>query len=308
MTFFELIYLKGRDLAMLDQTITHIDDFKTQFDIAEVFEVYSRHKNYEIINLNQNDDRCFIYFSSNAIYYPNTKEVFEDRIIKNNRFDWKKNIVSSARKVILIRDVFKTWYLKGVNAELNSVEKVLDFLKQETKGLRVTCLGSSAGGYAAVLFGCLLQAERVFSFSGQFSLFHGLSNEIIRREQPFLVESEEISKINKYYSLKKFISESKVPIFYFYPEGCDLDFPQAQEISDLPIVYPFAFRGIAHGQTCYPINFLDIFNKSSMELISLCQIFKDETIHPFIFSTRVSGWKKTILYTAEKILKRITLG
>lgn len=300
--------MKVRDLIMLDQATTHVDDFKTQFDIPEVFEVYTQHKNYEIINLNQNDDRCFIYFSSNAIYYPNTKEVFEDKIIKNNRFDWRKNIIYSARKVILIRDVFKTWYLKGINAELNNVEKVLDFLKQETKGLKVTCLGSSAGGYAAVLFGCLLQAERVFSFSGQFSLFHGLNNEMIRREQPFLVESEKIPEINKYYSLKNLISESTVPIFYFYPAGCDLDFPQAQEISDLPTVYPFALRGEAHGQTCYPINFLDIFNKSSRELISLYQIFKGKSIHPLIFSTHVSGWNKTTSYAVRKILKKITLS
>ncbi len=288
---------------MLEQTTIYVDDFKTQFDIPDVIEVYSQHKNYEIIDLNYNDDRCFIYFSGNGLYYPNTKAVFEDKIIKNNRFEWKKNIVHSARKVIFIRDVFKTWYLKGINSDLNSIDKVLDFLKQETKDLRVTCLGSSAGGYAAVLFGCLLQADRVFSFSGQFCLFHGLNNGILRREQPFLVESEKIPEINKYYSLKKFVSESSVPIFYFYPKGCDLDLPQAREICDIPTVYPFAFRGTDHAQTCYPINFLDIFDKSSKELIDLCHVFRDRLIHPFIFSIYVSGWNKTVFSITKKLLK-----
>lgn len=31
-----------------------------------------------------------VYFSSNNLYYPNTKEVFEKTIFQKNRFEWTK--------------------------------------------------------------------------------------------------------------------------------------------------------------------------------------------------------------------------
>ena len=62
-----------------------------------------------------------------------------------------------------VRDVYKQWYLKGVNAEIDSIEKLYEFLKAETEGYQIVTVGSSAGGYAAVLFGYLLNATKVLA-------------------------------------------------------------------------------------------------------------------------------------------------
>lgn len=115
-------------------------------------------------------DVCAVYFCSNDIWFPHTEEMFRKRIVEKNFFEWYRCRIKRAYKHIFVRDVFKQWYLTGINGEVNSTERLLDFLRDETRGYKVITLGSSAGGYASALFGPLLGAEMAISFNGQFSL------------------------------------------------------------------------------------------------------------------------------------------
>lgn len=275
----------------------------TQFEIPEILNFYSSNDNYEMYDLNRDSNTCYIYFSSNGIYYPNTKEAFENSIVESNRFDWKRNIVRSSNRVLFVRDVLKTWYLKGINSNISSIEKLLELLQKETRGLKVTCVGSSAGGYAATLFACLLNAERAFNFSGQFSLWHGLNDEDKRLEMPFLTSHIENKSINKFFSLRSYLENSNVPIFYFYPAHCPLDYPQMETVCDLDMVYRFPFNSAEHAKTCYPINFLDLFSKSNLELISLSLKISNHPVGQFPFSFKVSGIPKTLMYSLHRQLK-----
>lgn len=165
---------------------------KSPLDIPELSEVWSSHSNYEIILNHQADsNKAIVYFSSHGLYYPNESSAFKENIIVNNRFEWRKNIWPSARKIILIRDIKKQWYFDGISSKVSNIEEVLQLLKQETSGLQITCVGSSAGGFAATLFGCLLEAERVFNLSGQFSLLNLLEDSKERIQNPILVQHEE---------------------------------------------------------------------------------------------------------------------
>jgi hypothetical protein len=78
--------------------------------------------------------------------------------------------MKNAGKLIFVRDIFKSWYVCGISDRYSSIDDMIDFLKEETKGYKVITVGNSAGGYMAVLAGVLLGAERVFNFSGQYSL------------------------------------------------------------------------------------------------------------------------------------------
>ena len=107
------------------------------------------------------------------MYFPNEEAEFFDKIIKNNRYEWQnisndKVFEKKAGKIILVRDVHKQWYVEGISEEYNSVDKTVQLLKSLTDGYEIVTVGNSAGGYAAVLFGCLLNAEKVFTRSGQF--------------------------------------------------------------------------------------------------------------------------------------------
>lgn len=69
---------------------------------------------------------------------------------------------------VFIRDFNQMWYLKGVDEEVNSFENLKtrlgDIIKKYNK---VTFLGNSMGGFAAILFGTLLNVDNVIAFSAQ---------------------------------------------------------------------------------------------------------------------------------------------
>lgn len=96
---------------------------------------------------------CYIYFSSHAVYFPETKGNFKDKIVNKNVFEWYKRRISNVRKSIFVRDIRKQFYCEGINNNLNSIDKLLGFLKKETKNFDVITVGSSAGGYLAALVG-----------------------------------------------------------------------------------------------------------------------------------------------------------
>lgn len=271
-------------------------EIKTQFDLKKISEIYNNHQNYKVINFNHDDRRCIIYFSSNGLYYPNQDSIFEREIIKKDRFEWEKNILVSVRKVIFVRDIMKQWYLTGVNQEISSIDKLAEFLKQETEGLDIICVGSSAGGYAATLFGTLLKARCVFNFSGQFSLEDILQSAESRYKNPILVKHENDHSYRQYYSIIDFIRNGTVPIFYFYPAKCQIDVKQSDMIKDLKNVYEFKFNTKRHGNTCYIINFIDLFNLNISKIIDLHSAHQDKLINPMEFSLKISGVEKTIKY------------
>lgn len=69
---------------------------------------------------------------------------------------------------IMLRDRSFHWFLNGVPGLGNHVDAVVDKLKKLIAVMRpreVWCVGDSMGGYAAAMFGFLLQADRIVSIS-----------------------------------------------------------------------------------------------------------------------------------------------
>jgi hypothetical protein len=268
----------------------------TQFDIPGMLEYYDLNDNYEILNLDSDSNLCVIYFSSNGLYYPSTSEVFNHQIVQGQRFEWKKNFSTSAKKVIFLRDITKQWYLTGINSRINTIDKLKCFLEQETEGMEVVCVGSSAGGYAATLLGCLLKAKYVLNFSGQYSLSYILDQEIGHVKNPTLSRHADKVEYNCYYSLKDIIVKSSSPIFYFYPAKSSLDKYQSSIIKGISNVYEFSFDGRIHGKTCFVINLTKILAADYKTLMNWYIVYQYRLISPFEFSLRLSGLPKTLYY------------
>ena len=158
--------------------------------------------NYRLIHTGSKTNRAIIFFSGNGLYFPNTEEEFTQKIIINDRYEWE-NLASNKliRKyyelIIFVRDVYKQWYVTGINPEHDNVDKTADFLRELTRGYDITTCGASAGGYAAVLFASLLDAERFFSMSGQFSIHH----QIDAQGAPFVYNYASDIIRNKYYDI-----------------------------------------------------------------------------------------------------------
>ncbi len=73
------------------------------------------------------------------------------------------------RNLILVRDPFERNYEVGVGSPLGSVTMLASWLRERREEMshvrEVYTLGHSSGGFGALLFGHLLEADRVFSFS-----------------------------------------------------------------------------------------------------------------------------------------------
>lgn len=271
-------------------------EIRNQLDIPGIREVYQNAQNFEVVtnSLSESND-CYVFFSSHNIYFPNTYEEFRRKIILGNRFEWKRHSPREFAKIVFLRDVQKQWYLEGINSRINSIEALAAFLKQETQGLKVTCAGSSAGGYAATLLGTLLQAERIFNFCGQFSLWPSL--EMVQRKlNPILVRHESDPKFNRYFDIVDLISSTTSPIFYFYAGRCISDVHQAQLVKNISHVRNLAFDSATHGRTTLTLSLKDLFDLSNDDLIDLHDKYRNKMIKPIVFSLQLSGLGSTVSY------------
>ena len=276
----------------------------TQFDLPVMLETYATSRNYEIVEPGCEEAPCFIFFSSHGIYYPNTTEEFERSIIRANRFEWKRHAPRDGGKKIFVRDVTKQWYLNGISAEHDSVERVTGLLREQTRGRRVVCAGSSAGGYAAVLFGCLLGASHVFSFSGQFSLWHLLENERDRSLNPTLTRYKNDDSLKKYFSILDLAGSSATPVFYLYPSRCAEDVLQSRLTQRVESVHAFAFDSSEHAVTCAASDYTHLFSLPLSQLLKLHDQCGDAVLSQFAFSGRVVGLHRALGREVLAVAKR----
>lgn len=80
-----------------------------------VTDTYNTMENF-IIEEVSNKKLAVIYCSSNGLYYPNEYEVFQEYIVKRNKFEWSKRDwkLEDSGLNIYIRDVYKQWYVNGM--------------------------------------------------------------------------------------------------------------------------------------------------------------------------------------------------
>ncbi len=269
-----------------------------QTDSPLVLDVYNNADNF-LIEYNQevNSNICAIYFSSNNIYYPNKPEVFEKAIVKGNRYEWFGTRVTYARKHIFIRDIQKQWYLTGINANYNTPDKLIQLLKQETEGYTVVTLGSSAGGFAAVLFGSLLAADTIISFNGQFEL-NSLLNTSTEDIDPILFRYRKQNKLTEYYDIVNFIQQPS-NIFYFYSNKSKWDCEQKDHAAQKKINI-ISFDTDHHGIPFLKNNLPVILSSSKAELVKLA----NKKYHPLFFSVKIVGIIKTISGVYQQVMKK----
>lgn len=283
------------------------DSYVFQVDSELVNSVYTDHDNYLIESSSEQavgqKKYCAIYFSSNNIYYPNTEAEFNHAIVTKNRFEWYGTRIEKAVKHIFLRDVFKQWYLKGVNAKMNHPDALLAFLKKETQGFDIITLGSSSGGFAAVYYGQLLGAETTYSFNGQFEV-DSLLTKSSKEVDPILFRNQNDTKLRTYYDIAKFITAPS-SIFYFRSNKSEWDVEQYTHIKELELnIFSFntSHHGIPFAKTALP----KVLN---LDLNSIKK-FRNRQMSPVLFSFQVAGFKQTIKavwVVVQKLLKKIGL-
>jgi hypothetical protein len=217
---------------------------------------------------------CIIYFSSNFVYQPNTKEAFYDQIIKKDRYEWFHTRIDCGAKHIFIRDIKKRHYLTGINSDLDTIEKVIDFLKSETDGYRVITVGSSSGGFGAVFFGQKLNAERIYCFNGQFVLDYRCT---------FFWSETERALAKKYSNISDYLKTPST-VFYFSSNKSIGDIRQFKYVENTGINI-LSFNTSVHGVPFLKNNLPVVLNLKIYELKAIA----NKRYNPIFFSIQMVG-------------------
>jgi hypothetical protein len=242
--------------------------------------------------------RCIIYFSSHDIYYPNTELAFKNRILEKDYYEMYHTRIEKAYKHIFIRDIQKQWYIAGINDRINTPQLLLEFLKEETKGYQVVTLGSSAGGYAAVLYGSLLFAQFVLSFNGQFEL-ETLLNTSNPEIDPLLFRNRK-SELSLYYNLRNFTNR-KVNVYYFTSIKSSWDNQQFIYFKDVESLKPVLFNTSHHGVPFVKSALHSVINMKIETLNSI----SNKKFNPLFFSIKYGGLVATILILFNQVLRKL---
>jgi hypothetical protein len=89
------------------------------------------------------------------------------------RFDFVRTTQSLRYSRILCRDPYSAWYHNGIGEEASGIRPLAELLRERIEELAPSVkifIGNSAGGYAAMLFGHMLEADMVHAFSPQTCL------------------------------------------------------------------------------------------------------------------------------------------
>jgi len=69
---------------------------------------------------------------------------------------------------LFIRDFNQSWYHQGISPQISDIELLNELIRTKIEGYDEVCfIGNSMGGYAAILFGTLLNVGKVIAFSPQ---------------------------------------------------------------------------------------------------------------------------------------------
>lgn len=253
-----------------------------------------RGKNYRIWDRTGEGKECLILFSGNGLFYPNEEAVFRDIVISKDRYEYqnlaKSEYLHRFTRIIFVRDIYKQWYVTGINADCPDVTTTAELLREKTEGYNVTTAGNSAGGYAAVLFGILLSAKRIFTFSGQWDITDA-------KYAPYVERYKTDGSRSCFYSLQSLLRgvEVKAKIYYFWPDENEKDKEQAGLVKDVPEIRAFEFRSKKHASTVLPFQIPYLLSSGEEDLERLYRKYRGRRIFAWDFLISSMGLYRGIL-------------
>lgn len=250
------------------------------------FEAIRQEDNYLIVEGdNPNSNYIAVYCSSNGIYFPNDDETFIKRIITQNKYDWKSNHFVGVKKHIYIRDIYKQWYVNGINTQVNNINSLIEFLNaQRDEGDTFVFLGSSAGGYLAVALSTALGGI-VFAGSPQINLPLDDSRNWLLKEG-----SKDFEK-NQWFDLTEKVRNATSQIFILYGAKNRSDCEQLKNISNFEHIFMLPFSTDLHGVVFLSFN-VPYFLSNKEKLMKISQSGKMN--NKILFSFQICGFFNTI--------------
>lgn len=262
--------------------------------------------NIKILDNDVENDYCFVYCSSNNLYIKDNQVDFLEKIVRKNRYEWVNRTAEIVpKREIFIRDVWLSWYARGINSKVDTIDKLIDYIAELTAGFNVVTCGVSSGGFIATALAIKLSAVvKVYNFSGQFSLGNHFDHIKIN---PFMSGGQ----LGEYEELYKMLPRVSSDIYYFYPSKSKQDIIQSSFVKGENKVLTFSVNSSRHGVTLLPINLPRVISNSKEEMLRMYNNYSGKKINRFIFSIRLSGWICTFKFyyiTGIRLVKEKCVG
>lgn len=158
-------------------------------------------------------------------------------------------------KKIFLRDLRQSWYQRGlpqVGANANAVLKYLQTEIAQHQLQKIVITGSSAGGFAALLFGYLLKVDLVLSFAPQTCIdthtCFVLGDNRYRKQIIKLYQYPHGQ--HKYYNLSKLFKSDhdlQTQFHIYFDQNCGLDVRHANTLKNHPNVELHPYQEGGHG-------------------------------------------------------------
>lgn len=188
-----------------------------------------------------------------------------------------------------MRDIFKQWYLNGINSRVSTPELLIKFLKDETRSMKIITIGSSAGGYASLLYGSLLNARRIIAINPQVEI-----NSLIARSSfdrnPILFRNLH-SELSKYYDIRNIVDINKDNVYYLYSTKSGWDKEQFATVHNFINIHFFPFYTSHHGIPFLKVALKKFINLNEVDLAK----FENKLNNPFLFTISLVGIYRTII-------------
>lgn len=270
--------------------------------------IWETQSNYKIEDINQGTDICYIFFSSNGLYYPDCMKTFHEVIEEQDRYEWRNLVrnhdeLKNVGRVIFVRDIYKQYYVMGINQKINSIDKLLVLLKDNTEGMEVVTCGISSGGYMAIIAGTYLNARAVFSFSGWLRLFKDEESKELIDSGFWLDTYKKSEEHKKWYDITGILQNNKVPIIYFFAGLNHDDQEQAKlalSIKNSGMIL-FPMKSKIHGDCCLKECYLKLLKSDMNKLVTFS---RRRMISKYNLCFKLMDKKEAILVIFEDIKKK----
>lgn len=270
------------------------------------------HDNYKIIL--GSGKITFIFISSNGLYSNNnTKKAME--ILNKDHFEWEnicksKIILKKAKKIIFLRDIYKHSYVDGINKKINTLPKVIEFVRKLTKeDEEIYLIGNSGGGYLSFLLSSYLNnCKKVFSFGGVVSLYEwtGSHDDYKFNDATHLIKH--LNNLSNYFDTRSFIKNSKCQIFHFWSCGNNPDKIQFDLLKEINLknLTAFGFRSTVHGKTVNSFDYEKLFTCDNVHLNKLKKRFGNKiNISKNLFSLYNLGCIKYLFCLIKRVFRKL---
>ena len=156
-------------------------------------------------------------------------------------FEFVKTTAQMPVSKVFVRDPHFCFYHRGIDANCHSIPGLrtqLSLVLEECSPTRLVCLGVSAGGFAALLFGHLLGADKVHAFGPQTVLLPGEFQDHTVETSP--LQQLSLSEEDDFRDLRKLLATHNGKTSYNIHIGRDrCDELHAQALENLPGVHEF---------------------------------------------------------------------